>query len=240
MPVAHAAPTPAAPVAPSGQPRIVIESHTYSPAQEAYQRRSWHAGIVFYKDVMPKGAHFMSIAVAVLGVDDNVPIRLALCYRDDGSEVRAGKATSLKILGDLGDGRPCVVPAGGVLNFSYRFPILSSRHADRKFCVKISVDARGGCPASAAGIWPAFTPGVAVLSQKKLAPDHPLVAHELAAPVAPAAAAPPVPAAPPPAAPYQNPNFYPPYCHYYAPPPPYYPQSYCAPPPPAAQRPPDA
>lgn len=168
----------AAPPTPPGQPRVEIISHTYSAAQEAYNSARGHDdGATFYKDATPRSDHHLKVSVRVPGVAYAVPIRLAMCYAEDGSEVSAQDATSLKI---LGDGRKqYVVPAGGVVNFSYRFELGSFRRADRKFCVKISADARDGLPlAHAAAIGPALTPGVLVLSKKKLEPDHPEFARE--------------------------------------------------------------
>ena len=107
---------------------------------------------------------------------DNVafplPIRINMCLAEDGTEVSSQDQQTLRI---LGDGRKqYTVPAGGTVSFSYRFELGSFRRADQKFCLKISADAREGLSlAHVAAVAPALTPGVLVLSKKKLEPDHP-------------------------------------------------------------------
>ena len=60
------------------------------------------------------------------------------------------------------------MPPNGQVTFCYRIEIGSFRRADRKFCVKVS-------PAAdhVAGVQPVCTPGVLVLSKKRLATPQP-------------------------------------------------------------------
>lgn len=158
-------------------PRLVIVSHDFSESQTSYQEARIVPGqpSIFYKDATPRVEHFLRCTVALEGAHYgvHVPVRLTMCY-EDGTEVSAQDGTCLKI---LGDGRKqLVVPPEGSASFYYRFELGSFRRADRKFSVKIVPDAP-----HVAHIARAVTPGVLVLSKKKLEADHPAVAAEAAA-----------------------------------------------------------
>ena len=77
------------------------------------------------------------------------------------------EAESLKVLGD-GAKRLTLPNPGAVVYFDYRIEVGSLRADDRKFCVKVSPDA-----SHVAGVLPAITPGLLVLSKKRIAEPAP-------------------------------------------------------------------
>ena len=156
----------------STSPRLRIVAHNFSPAQKKYQEARDAGSEVFYKDATPRVEHHLKVTLAADNVAFPLPIRIHMCLAEDGTEVSSQDQQTLRI---LGDGRKqYTVPAGGTVSFSYRFELGSFRRADQKFCLKISADAREGLSlAHVAAVAPALTPGVLVLSKKKLEPDHP-------------------------------------------------------------------
>jgi len=147
--------------------RLIVKNFELSAAQKKYQaeRHVEAQPVSFYKDAAPRMDHYMRCQVSVADVDYGmqVPLKLELAYAD-GTPVSKEDSLHLKILGgSLGPGE-LVVPPNGQVSFCYRIDIGSFRRADRKFSVKVSPAAQ-----YVQGIQSVCTPGVLVLSKKRLA-----------------------------------------------------------------------
>mmetsp|Transcript_27933 Transcript_27933/g.86696 ORF Transcript_27933/g.86696 Transcript_27933/m.86696 type:complete len:307 (+) Transcript_27933:273-1193(+) len=159
-------------------PRLVIVSHAFSRAQQEYveaRHKDNPNAPIFYKDATPRGEHYVRCGVQVSGVNHGltVPARLEVCFCDGVSVnskfvTRPGKpeTEALKILGD-GD-KYFEIEPGKTKYFDYRIEVGSLRADDRKFCVKVVPNAD-----HVAGVLPAVTPGLLVLSKKRLTGEGP-------------------------------------------------------------------
>ena len=174
---------PAKPAAPSEDedagPRLVIASHEFSRAQANYvalRHPENPRAPIFYKDATPRAEHYVRCGVRVEGVNHgvSVPVKIELCFPDGRMvqskfETRPGReAESLKVLGD-GAKHLTLPNPGAVVYFDYRIEVGSLRADDRKFCIKVSPDA-----SHVAGVLPAITPGLLVLSKKRIAEPPPV------------------------------------------------------------------
>ena len=145
--------------------RLIVKNFELSAAQTKYQaeRHVEARPVSFYKDAAPRVDHYMRSQVSVADVDYGmqVPVKLELAYAD-GTPVSKEDSLHLKILGDSLGGLE--VPPNVQVSFCYRIEIGSFRRADRKFSVKVSPAAQ-----HVQGIQSVCTPGVLVLSKKRLA-----------------------------------------------------------------------
>ena len=157
---------------------MIIASHEFSAAQANYvalRHPENPRAPIFYKDATPRAEHYVRCGVRVEGVNHGVavPVKIELCFPDgrvvqSKFETRPGReAESLKVLGD-GAKRLTLPNPGAVVYFDYRIEVGSLRADDRKFCVKVSPDA-----SHVAGVLPAITPGLLVLSKKRIAEPAP-------------------------------------------------------------------
>ena len=146
--------------------RRIVKNFELSAFQKKYQAECHVEArpVSLYKDAAPRVDHYMRCQVSVADVDYGmqVPLKLELAYAD-GTPVSKEDSLHLKILGgSLGPGE-LVVPPNGQVSFCYRIDIASFKRADRKFSVKVSPVAQ-----HAQGIQSVCTPGVLVLSKKRL------------------------------------------------------------------------
>jgi len=209
-------------------PRLAIVSHEFSRAQKLYvaaRHRDNPDAPIFYKDATPRAEHYVRCGVEVYGVNHgiDVPAKLEVCFCDGISVnskfvTRPGKpeTEALKVLGE--GSKSLTITPGSTTYFDYRIEVGSLRADDRKFCVKVVPNAP-----HVAGVLPAVTPGLLVLSKKRLTgPDgqpesgDPLRKRRKAQPAPPAqvaaiaydplpSAAPPPPSRAPPMAPAMPP-----------------------------------